>query len=38
MFDDDYMNEMLLNSDLYGLEEDKEKHGNEEKIEDDEDW
>ena len=36
MFDDDYMNDMLLNSDLYGLEEDEEEHGNEEEIEDDE--
>ncbi len=36
MFDDDYMNDMLLNPDLYGLEEDEEEHGNEEETEDDE--
>ena len=36
MFDDDYMNDMLLNPDLYGLEDDEEEHGNEEEIEDDE--
>ena len=36
MFDDDYMNDMLLNSDLYGLEEDEEEQGNEEETEDDE--
>ena len=36
MFDDDYMNDMLLNPDLYGLAEDEEEHGNEEEIEDDE--
>ena len=30
MFDDDFMNDMLLNPDLYGLEDD------EEEIEDDE--
>ncbi len=36
MFDDDYMNDMLLNPDLYGLEEDEEVQGNEEETEDDE--
>ncbi len=36
MFDDDYMNDMLLNPDLYGLEEDEEEQGNEEETEDDE--
>ena len=36
MFDDDYMNDMLLNPDLYGLEEDEEEHRSEEEIEDDE--
>ena len=36
MFDDDYMNDMLLNPDLYGLEEDEEELKNEEEIEDDE--
>ena len=36
MLDDDYMNDMLLNPDLYGLEEDEEKLRNEEEIEDDE--
>ncbi len=25
MFDDDFMNDMLLNPDLYGIEEDEEK-------------
>ena len=36
MFDDDYMNDMLLNPDLYGLEDDEEEQGNEEETEDDE--
>ena len=36
MFDDDFMNDMLLNPDLYGLEDDEEEFGNEEEIEDDE--
>lgn len=36
MFDDDYMNDMLLNPDLYGLEEDEEEQGNEEETKDDE--
>ena len=37
MFDDDYMNDMLLNPDLYGLEEDEEEQEDEEETEDDED-
>ena len=36
MFDDDYMNDMLLNPDLYGLEEDEEECGSEEETKDDE--
>ena len=39
MFDDEFMNDMLLNPDLYGLEEDDEENrqnGKEEKSEDDE--
>lgn len=31
MFDDDYMNDMLLNPDLYGIEEDEEKRQKDEK-------
>ena len=36
MFDDEFMNDMLLNPDLYGLENDEEECRNEEEIEDDE--
>lgn len=31
MFDDDFMNDMLLNPDLYGIEEDEEKRQKDEK-------
>ena len=31
MFDDDFMNDMLLNPDLYGIEEDEEKRKKDEK-------
>ena len=38
MFDDEFMNDMLLNPDLYGLEDDdEEKYGNEEEDDDGED-
>lgn len=36
MFNDEFMNDMLLNPDLYGLEDDEEECINEEEIEDDE--
>ena len=37
MFDDDYMNDMLLNPDLYGLEDDEELQEQEEDMDDYED-
>lgn len=36
MFDDDYMNDMLLNPDLYGIEEDEEKRQKDEEEDEDE--
>lgn len=37
MFDDDFMNDMLLNPDLYGLEEDDEESGQKREDEESED-
>lgn len=37
MFDDDFMNDMLLNPDLYGLEEDDEEYGQKREGEESED-
>ncbi len=37
MFDDEFMNDMLLNPDLYGLEEDDEENGQKREDEESED-